>query len=511
MQPLSTVEEYDYYTRYLKVRALDAEGVARAETAFLEYKNKGVIIDGTFRDDIWTMTDEVHTVRLYFHIDPEEYRRGAGHWLNCSRPDFILCMKAYTAFLLGSAVLPSLYEILRELKQIACMTPDEVQEVKNPRLAMEFLPLLSGDSEERDLALERLEERSLAYARNRRSPRKLGDFRAYLRFDKELREYWIHADDEKQRSYFPVYLWWNLTAVLPLRPTEFLLTPADCLEKNGEEYILSVRRTLRKKGKRPVSYRIESDYEINRYEIPGWLGSEIERYHLLYHDSDTLFPPAPHGHSSRLTYIQLNTLLRKFLAEELPEKSISIHLGDTRHLAMINLMLSGGSPTICRTLAGHEDINISANYYSNLSSIIESTVYEHYRTSGQDAALDGHMYFPLTLPQNRVRIQDGWCDYPAIVEGDIRECLKNCHHTSVMGDCTNCVHYYPDRGGFRLKVVDDRRRAVDESTAFLIQMIDLVRKSQQMPESIASALSRLQDDSRRYAAALCRKYETEGR
>ena len=512
MQPLRIVEEYDNYTRYLKVCTLDAEGVAKAEHIFLEYKNKGVITAGTFQDEVWALTDEVRTIRLHFHIEPEEYRKGAGLWTGCTRRDFILCMKAFVSFRLGAVVLNSLYDILRRLKQLACMTLDEVQEIQNPRLAIDFLTLIPDSSENLDLAMERLEECGMASAWKRQSSRKLGDFRDYLRFDKYLREYWAYSGEEKRHTYFPVYLWWNLTAVLPLRPTEFLLTPADCLENVSGTYILSVRRTLRKKKKSgQVGYRINADYEVNRYEIPDTLGREIENYRSLYNGSDTLFPPSPFARSARMTYAQLNGLLRKFLAEELPEESFSIHLGDTRHLAMINLMLSGGSPTICKALAGHEDIGVSANYYSNLSSIIESTVYEHFRTSGQDAVLDGRMYFPLALPQNRVRVQEGWCDYPAVTDGDISECLKNCHHASSMGDCTNCNHYYPDRSGFRLKVVDDRRRAVDESTAFLIQMIDLVRKGKQMPESIASALSRLQDESRRYAAALCRKCEMEGK
>ena len=50
---------------------------------------------------------------------------------------------------------------------------------------------------------------------------------------------------------------------------------------------------------------------------------------------------------------------------------------------------------------------------------------------------------------------------------------------------------------------------MDESAAFLIQMIEQVRKGLDFSESIASAMARLQDDSRRYATALRGKYETE--
>ena len=509
MRPLLTVEEYDSYVRYLEVRKLNAEEIARAKKIFSEYRNMGVISEGAFQDDIWSLTDEVRTRRLRFRIEPEEYRKGAGSWAGCKRKEFALCLKAYAAFYLGKRVLVQIYKIVQELKLLAGMDMESAFCAENPRLALDFLSILPGESAGRDMVMERLEERPLVSAWKTHSPRRLDDFRNYLQFDRKLREYWRNADEESRRRYFPVYLWWNLTAVLPLRPTEFLLTPADALAKVNGKYVLSVRRTLmKKKGKRKVSYRIESDYEINRYEIPDALGAEIERHQSPRGESDTLFS-SNQSDGKRLSYAQLRMLLYKFLIEELQEDCFSIRLGDTRHLAMISLMLSGGSPTVCKALAGHDDIAVSAHYYSNLSSIIESSVYERFRGDSQEAALEGRMYFPLSLPDERVRLQDGWCDYPDVINGDIRECLKNCAHSGDVGDCVNCVHFYPERKGLRLKITDERKRAVDESAAFLMRMIELVRQGKQMQESIASAMARLQDDSRRYANALRWKLETE--
>lgn len=109
-----------------------------------------------------------------------------------------------------------------------------------------------------------------------------------------------------------------------------------------------------------------------------------------------------------------------------------------------------------------------------------------------------------------IRIQDGWCDYPPVREGDIQECLKNWRGSDILGDCLNCPHFFPDRSGLRLKVMRDRKSAVDESSAFLIQMIEQVRQGLRLPETIAAAMARLQDDSRRYANTLYRNLEMEG-
>ena len=506
------VEEYDAYIRFLKIQALDAVSLARAREIFREYQNRNTIIEGAFQDSVWTISDEVHTLHLNFYIDAEEYQKGAGSWSCCGCDDFVTCMKVFVIFHLGNRVLSGLYETLRGLKRLARSDMETVLALNNTCMELDFLSLLPSESDELDLVMETLEENHSMASWKHHFPRQLGDFRDYLRFDKTLRDYWSHAKSVEKRIYFPIYFWWNLTAVLPLRPTEFLLTPADCLEKRDGKYLLSVRRTAMKKRKRSVTYRIESDYEVNRYEIPEKLGREIESYQAQRIGPPggmTLFPRNRYG-EGHMSYTQLRSLLGKFLAEVFPDDTVSVRLGDTRHLAMINLMLSGGSPTICKALAGHDDINISANYYANLSSIIESVVYEHARSSGQETALDGRMYFPLTVPKESIRIKDGWCDYTPVREGDIQECLKNWRGSDILGDCLNCPHFYPDKSGLRLRIMRDRKSAVDESSAFLIQMIEQARQGLQLPESIAAAMARLQDDSRRYAGILYRKLEMEG-
>ena len=69
----------------------------------------------------------------------------------------------------------------------------------------------------------------------------------------------MYSEDIANSEYikwFPIYLWVDLTYILPLRATEFMLTPRDCLsEKNGKVYI-TVRRTQKKKRRRKVAYDI---------------------------------------------------------------------------------------------------------------------------------------------------------------------------------------------------------------------------------------------------------------
>lgn len=302
--------------------------------------------------------------------------------------------------------------------------------------------------------------------------------------------------------------------MLPLRATEFLLIPSDCLCHEDGKYIITIRRTLLKKRRKKITYRIRSDYEKKEYEIPEWLASEILHYQGLSMgenepDRKTLLKPSAHGQSWYMTYGQLSHRLQKFLSKAVGSPDLKILLGDTRHLAMISLILSGGSPVICKELAGHEDIDISSNYYANLSSVIESTVYECCCSDGQGAVIDGGLSFPLSLPSDKVRIQDGWCGFTAAAHGDVSQCKKNYGRYGRIGDCISCAHFYPDKKGLRMKIVNERKEAVDSSSEFLIRMIELVRRGNGMEEDISAALARLQNDGRKYAEALRRKYQEE--
>ena len=249
-----------------------------------------------------------------------------------------------------------------------------------------------------------------------------------------MKAYWDKAGTEEKRFFFPVYFWWNLTAILPLRPTEFLLTPLDCIMEHEGKYLLTIRRTRMKKGERH-GYKISEDYELCSYEITAELYTAISQYRTLISKEDrpaigTLLIPERNVPSGYFSLHQMRRRLKAFCREVLHDGSYPIHLGDTRHLAMVNLILSGGSPVVCRELAGHEDIDISSHYYSNMSMVVESIVTSRFRGWDPSSALDGQKRYYLSLPEKRFRVENGWCDHLPVAAGDVSEwCF--CPHCSL--------------------------------------------------------------------------------
>lgn len=511
-----SIEECEGYLKIRKIQEFDAESLLLAKETFREYRDRMVLDARSFASDNWKATNQIKNYTFRFDIDRDAYNKGGRTWIRCSRKVYVDSMKIFVLLKLGSVELSSIQAYITALRKLAVMSEDEASDAVNSRFLIEFLMLLPGQDMKRDQMIELFEENLMARSWKQRQSRKLADFKEYLAFHEEMKTFWRDAGEEDRYFYFPVYFWWNLTSILPLRPTEYLMTPEDCLSVNEEgKDILSVRRTVLKKKRGKVSYNLDDDYQIQEYEIPHSLAEAVREYSAVEHsgivypyEHRTLLKPGSLSESWYMTYPQLARRLEMFKVKILGRSDCQIHLGDTRHLAMINLILSGGSPVICRELAGHEDIDISSHYYANLSTVVESVTYHWCSTHGNEISLEGNLFFPVSRPEQMLTVKDGSCSYLPVAGGDISECLKNCDLYRP-GSCYGCIHFYPDTPGLRMKIEHIRKTEVDHSGDLLFQMIELVREGKGSTEDIRTALARIRNCSRKYSEALGWKYRRE--
>lgn len=481
------------------IQEIDGENLRRAKEIFENYRQRGIILNDDFNDPVWRLSSQVKNVGLTLLTFEGGYRKKVVEWIGCDHRCYRDCVKAYIAFMLGEIGLSTLQELSRVFNRLAAMNSrDAAESTEHVNHIVALLQIIPGGGDERDYVIQELEDRleCNTLKRGTGKQRHIADFKTYLRFHDALSDFWHTAEEKQKLFYFPLYFWWNLTAILPLRPMEFLLTPRDCLQTRNGENILTVRRTRLKGGFQKIGYRIDEDYEFKKYAIHDALADEVRSYlsataKMRNTSIGTLFLQTPHYHyfhsaprpqGGYYSYACMNTCLRYFYREviEPGDSDIArIHLGDTRHLAMISLIISGGSPVICRELAGHSDIEISAHYYSNISNLVECATLERYRKAKDGAAdLTGTPKYPVSTPNAMRRVGDGYCDAPSVQNGGIDECLKVSGKRGYIGDCACCGHYWPDEQGVRLKFYDEKdgKQQVDADSRYLIQMIELVRK-----------------------------------
>ena len=503
-------EKLEGFSRYLIVEKMDASVIKLAKDIFEKYRNDGVIFEGNFEDDKWKLTNEKKVFKLDFSLDTGKYNQNILDWSSCSCECFVECLKAYIVFKLGQVELSGIVRLLNSIKAVVQYDLEESIALCKDKSNLEsFLLMIPSNNPGMGELIERMQEMKWCRPAGSAS-RQLADFNVYFRFDDALNTAWNSFDKKQKRHFFPVFFWWKLTAILPLRVTEFILTPRDCIQKINNEYKLTVRRTKLKKGYERIHYKVVSDYSLHTYSIPKWLGDEIADY-ISETENDTqaklgtLFIPVDKKKYSYFTYSMMQKRLQEFKTSVIGDEGFPIKLGDTRHLAMINLILSGGSPVICRELAGHESIDISSNYYANLSSAVESIVYDHYHRGKGDAVMFGNTRFPVALPKDRIPVNGGWCDNGKLKNGDISECIKSYGMNTDLGDCNYCSHFYSNNNGLTLKIANQRKLELDDDSSFLIKMIELVRKGKGCEEDIASALARVQTSAYKYAKAYNKK------
>lgn len=532
MLTANAVSQTGNYEKQYMASFFDSEVFEKAEALFEEYRANGVILNNSFADMEWRLTNQLQNTTISFWFNELAYHKNAAPWIGCGYDLFIKSIKAYAMLKMGSATIASIRERVNSFRLFAELAEDAlIGGVYDCPIHMaEFLTLLPGEDARRDAIIESLDEMSWANrAQERKSQQRvLADFDAYFRFSDTMLTFWASADDVEKLFWFPLYLWWTLTAILPLRTTEFLLTPRRCLNTENGNNLITLRRTTLKGGNRKIAYRIDKDYEAVRYVIPQKMAGEIKWY-LDATDTttptslSTLFVREPHyarfkreppDYLGYYTYSNLSTCLRLFQEEIIGVgKERHINLGDTRHLAMISLVLSGGSPLICKELAGHSDINISSNYYSNISGFIKCAVYEmHLKSRAGTAEMTERGTPVLMKPNRRVTVPDGFCDSVAYVGGDISDCIKSIGADGELGHCRRCPFFIDGYSGMRFLYAfpQESKEQVDKDSQYLLEMLETVRRGIGLQEDIQSAILRLQHSGARYARCLQNELEENG-
>jgi len=375
--------------------------------------------------------------------------------------------------------------------------------------------------------------------------RELADFNSYFEFDDIIKDYWKSDISKEDRIfYYPLYIWWTLTCVIPLRPREFLLTERNCIFKDSDNrYNLKLRRNqLKGNHTGELSHKISDAYLTTAIPVPDYLGELIETYIKetnKYENTtlNTLFVTDPHykkwGQTKHvdsrfLTYMNMNTILKYFFKEIVQDKygytvkyeheNINhdnkeicyIHLGDTRHIAFINLMQEGATPVTAMLLGGHTNVEMASHYYSNVVSFIECKTYRQYRKqiSGDVQYKISHMdkLPPLALANP---LSDGGCCYSENYKnGCIEDCLTVSGPNGEIGYCPECTFYR--RNGMSYFSGDDiYKRHIEQDSKELFLAMQAAMEGKGNTENIKEAILKLNSSNYSYKAYLEEKLRHE--
>lgn len=531
--PLQAIMHRDGYSIREDILVMDKLTIARSQEQFAYYKQSGIITAERYESAEWIITNEVIKESvLNFHLDEVHFSRITAKRLNCTLVQYLQAMRIVVTSRLGFSI-QTLHNDLLIMRNFAdsLMVPADYA---SAQLLADLLYLLPGESIYRMEVMDQINDISPLLNRKKHQ-RNLAHYQSYLRLSDILQRFWENATEKERIFYFPVWYWYNITGVLPLRPTECVLTPRNCIRVSNGKYYITVRRT-KLKGKRQSSkYSIASDYDLQEYPILENLARTIMDYisatKAVYEsDIDVLFckssqflntlPSCENNH--HYTYSNLRYCLSYFYRDIVEKKygySIvsghhslldyeieKINLGDTRHIAMISLAISGSSPTICTELAGHDSIAISAHYYTNLTEFLDVLGYERYREVKSTITKAYGASISTCYPVER-----GYCQCEQVWNGDYSPCVSAINADGIPGACTVCRWYLSRGSSLSTQLPETCRSQTDDGTpkqqismelqqtcTLLRQSIDQLRQGLGNTDTVSCILDRLAAQARQY-------------
>lgn len=225
---------------------------------------------------------------------------------------------------------------------------------------------------------------------HKKTTRDLPNFEDIMIFDDVVNDYFRKYPTDETLEFLPIMMWWLLTNIIPMRPSEFLSLKKDCLEFNENKlsaYRIRVPRIKNKANSPGGENRYES-IEIDE-KTYRFIKNAIQQLKSIDSESEYLFPvellfayrkvkiPKKNERINRRDF----DLLKKDFYEEIVEGIYGkydlerIKSADTRHFAIINMALQGFNMLSIARMAGHDEIRSQYSYYSHAEHFSQSYVY----------------------------------------------------------------------------------------------------------------------------------------
>ncbi|MFJ7738752.1 hypothetical protein ACIQ2D_20790 [Lysinibacillus sp. NPDC097287] len=243
--------------------------------------------------------------------------------------------------------------------------------------------------------------------------REIPTYEEFVRFDFLINDFMNKETNNMRSKYYPVFIWWKLSTIIPIRPLELVKIKNDDIRYDATEekyYLTKGKRKLRPSKKEKGNHHVSIPHEIqiNKeiYEIiedyRKVTNSENEEYlfHLSHHYEHLTKPKYSSvintGETKKYNDHRTTDLMAKLLASffdeviqnemginvvnsrdkldlENPHKTITrFSLMDTRHFAICSMMMQGFSELTIAQMAGHTKIKTQSAYASHIDDFQRS-------------------------------------------------------------------------------------------------------------------------------------------
>lgn len=447
-------------------------------------------LEGEFNADRWLGYSGVKKFGMDFSFDSVLYQKHVGKEFGISvdiiknmlRCYAIYCNGVYVYSTIGGEKINAIKGFLQRYKDI------DYRVTTTQKVAIkDFLGFIQTSDEQIEQVISNIKLKKDELKR----PRQLAHIINYLVIENEINHIYRHnCSDDIFIKWFPIYFWVNITFIMPLRATEMLVTPRDCVIRENNKSYLKICRTKLKGGKRTVYYDVNRDYEEFLYEVPDTeVLRNIEKYIRITLDQERrfLFKYSKTMVNEMFSLDAFNYLLESFTenhilgnqrydfaryATGIKEFEL-VTAGDSRPIAMANLYFQKTGADICRQLANHVSVNTSSGYYTNISE----TIWASSIIQLQKKLDYGWREFEESYKHNSMIAVDtdkSVCLSPKRLNDDSN--LDDCVEQGHLSDCMGCMFYRPSKNELNIFMESQKKKADDGAKRVIEFMNNIMRE-----------------------------------
>ncbi len=468
-------------------------------------------IEGDFSSDKWMGYSGVKKFGMDFTLDTELYNKHIGKEFGITEETMKNMLRCYAIYCNGVYV----YQTIARDK--ISVIKDFIQRYKDKDFKLtttgitslkDFLGFINTPNKQ----IEQITSNIRLIKNDEKAQRKLSPIINYLVIENEINSiYRNNPNDEAFKKWFPIYFWVNITFILPLRATEMLITPKNCIYRENDKTFLKIRRTRLKKGNRTVYYDVNKDYKDFTYEVPDTeVVRNIERYIDLTSEQERrfLFEYNELMINDMLSLQAFNHLVATFVEQHIIGNNRydfakyatgitefeHVTAGDSRPIAMANLYFQNSGEDICRQLADHININTSSGYYSNISETIwASSVVQLQKKLDNEWRYSRKQY----KQGERTAVDTGKSVCTSQRRIADEENLDDCVEQGHLANCMGCKFYRPTKYELELFMTSQQKKA-DESAKRVIEFMNNTMSTKNRDTTLEEVFLSVQTDVTRY-------------
>ena len=381
----------------IQTRITDEIALSDCEYMFVELKGKGIIRSNSFSDNVWIGYYDLYETNIYF-----DFNIDASQEMILSFKKYIL-IKLYLKKNEVKTVKQAFEHIKDMLSKTNVFDIDTLSNFKKYVSNNQTLLYLSNCKEFlqfctfKDACEFYSKIKKFSIQRNPRS-REIPDYESILKYDCLIRDFIDTGNIDLRIKYYPILIWWMLSTIIPLRPSEFVLLKRNCIYKAKDKCYIHIERVKSRADREKYSVPIMTEFQIPEalYEfINDFIDYANEIDNSGYLVSDKFYKKnlkrVPKDRKDKITLQKFNILFKKFEKEvvediyhyeivalgavEKDDQIEKIRLGDTRHLAFMNMLMQGLNPLYIQRIGGHYTLEEQLSYCNHLDTFTSAKTY----------------------------------------------------------------------------------------------------------------------------------------